>query len=143
MNVKTKHKCEYVGCTGRRQCPRPGIIPLRINGHPWIYYCPAHAKEIREFLTDKKYATNQQANKATREQRHTQTQKRRQRLHQLIKMKQPINTGALTAYAKALATTPRTIRKDLTHLTKNELIKSEYYNHNGRTRVWRTIKKTR
>jgi len=135
---KQKHECEYAGHTGRGKCPRPGVIPLKMNGHPLIWYCPKHASEIHDFLTHTS-KWNKLSNLKPKKNRDLEREKRRHRLHQILETIQPATSGALAAYAKALGTTPRTIRDDLTFLTKKGLATSQNTPLNGgRTREWRT-----
>ena len=140
--MKTKNKqCEYVGWTGRRICPHPATKPLKLNGHPIMWYCPTHAKEIHGFLTTNKAYNNQRANTTSAINRAAKRAHRRQRLQQILTGIQPATSGQLTAYAKALETSVRTIREDLAHLQNTGVITSHYKNTgaHGRTREWTTI----
>ena len=136
------HQCEYCGFTGHAKCPNKAIIPLRINNHPWLWYCPNHARIIHDFLKGTPPRTQTQAwhnNTASIIGRQTARDKRRKRLLQILATIQPTTSGRITKYAKALDTTPRTIRNDLTHFKKQGLATSEYNNKgNGRTQEWRT-----
>ena len=138
-----KHACEYVGYTGFRHCLCPGVKPLRMNGKPVMWYCPRHADEIRYFLNHNAKPSNTPSKLAitrSREQRERDRVHRRGRLHSILASIQPASSGQLAKYAKALGTTTRTIRGDLTHLTKQGLVTSEYKNRGGRTRIWRNLK---
>lgn len=141
--MKTK-QCEYVGHTGRRQCPKPATVPLTLNGHPIMYYCPDHAKEIHSFLTTSHPDNVRRVEAITRASilaRTRHAEQRRERIIKILEAIQPATSGQLTRYAKALGTTQRTMMVDLNRLEKDKRITGYFKAQgvHGRTREWRLI----